>query len=77
VLDRSSGLSEGNVPIECAACGFFIGSGLPGGTYFCSKCQDLVVAKARQGDLGTVIGALAIVGLFIGIGALIADALSN
>ncbi len=70
-------MSNGSVPVECAACGFFLGSGLPGGTHFCSRCQDIVVTRARAGNLGAVVGALAVVVLAIGIGALIAKALND
>ena len=70
-------MSGDNIPVECAACGFFLGSGLPGSTYFCSKCESYVVARARGGNLWDVVGALALVGLAIGIGALIAEAFSD
>jgi predicted RNA-binding Zn-ribbon protein involved in translation (DUF1610 family) len=70
-------LSSNDVPIECAACGLFLGTGLPGAHYFCSKCESFVIARARGGDLGTALGALALVGLFVLIGAAIVKAFKD
>lgn len=69
--------ANGEVPLDCAACGFFLGSGFPGGTAFCSRCQQTVVTKARAGNLGAAIGALFLVGLGIAVGALVIKALSD
>ncbi len=63
-------MSASEVPVDCAICGFFLGSGFPGGTAFCSKCQDYVVTRARTSNLGAVLGALVVVGVGVGLGFL-------
>ena len=44
---------------------------------YCAKCQRIVLAKVRTGNLGTVLGALAVVGVGIGLGLLAAKLLNE
>ena len=64
-------------PVDCAACGFFLGSGIPGGSLYCSRCQRIVLARARAGNLGAVFGALLVVGVGVGLGLLAAKLLNE
>jgi len=66
-----------NLEIQCGVCGFLIGSGLPGSEQYCMKCGDYVVTKAKGNDLGAALGALAVVLVGIGIGALIVKGIKD
>jgi hypothetical protein len=44
---------------------------------YCARCQQNVVATARAGNLGAVLGALAVVGVGIGLGILAAKFLND
>ncbi len=60
-------------PIACAACGFALGTGIPGGTAWCNRCGAFVYTRALQQDWsGLFLGLFA-----IGIGILLAIALSK
>ena len=74
---RLQSLQGNEVPVDCAVCGFFLGSGIPGGTAYCTRCQGFVITRARTGNLGSVIGALAVVGVGLGLGILAAKILND
>lgn len=50
------------VPLECAVCGFSLGTGFPGQGY-CTRCGEYAGTRASRNDVGGVIGALALLGL--------------
>lgn len=49
--------------VECAACGFFLGSGIPGGRKFCDNCACWITTKARQGNGKAVAAGLGLLAL--------------
>lgn len=50
-------------PLECTACGLFLGTGLSGDSRFCRKCACYVGTRVRQRDYGGAVAGLALVGL--------------
>lgn len=48
--------------LECALCGFSLGTGIPGSRRWCSSCGRYVVSRAEAGDGGAVLGAALAVG---------------
>ncbi len=65
--------ANNQVQIDCAVCGFFLGSGIPGGSRYCARCKRSVLTEARAGNLGAVLGALAVVGLGLLVAKLLSD----
>lgn len=58
-------------PIDCAVCGFDLGTGLPGESKYCSRCERYVLTKAKQGSPDTL-GGLVILGLAVVAGLAVA-----
>ena len=51
-------------PIDCAVCGFDLGTGVPGGSKYCGRCEQYVLTKAKQGN-PDALGGLVILGLAV------------
>lgn len=49
--------------LECALCGFLVGTGLPGQRRYCARCEEYVVTEARSGNAAAVGGAIAAVAI--------------
>ena len=58
--------------IACGACGFGLGTGLPGASAWCGRCGKWVTAKAAQGKGGDVIGGIVALAAGLALAALLA-----
>lgn len=59
-----------NEDVYCSLCGLFLGAGFPGGSAYCSRCGESVVAKSSQGNVSGAVGGLIALGIGIGVAAL-------
>jgi len=66
-----------NSAIACGICGFALGTGMPGSSAWCDRCQEFVVSRAVQQDWGGVVAGLAAVAAGIVIVAALAKALKS